>query len=82
MCDDIPILINGDCIERVKEFKYLGVYLDETLTFEKRVSYSHNKASSKLGALRKSRDCLDQTTALRLYKSLVLPQFDYCDTIL
>ena len=81
LCDDIPILINGDIIERVTEFKYLGIYLDETLNFDKHIKYVHNKASDKLGAIRKIRECLDQPTALRLYKSLVLPHFDYCDTI-
>ncbi len=35
LCGNIPIIINGDAIEQVSEFKYLGVYLDETLTFEK-----------------------------------------------
>ena len=80
-CDDIPIFINGDVIERVKEFKYLGIYLDECLTFEKHSKYIYNKASSKLGAIRKIRERIDQSTALRLYKSLVLPHFDYCDTV-
>ncbi len=80
-CEDIPIFINGDVIERVDEFKYLGIYLDEGLTFERHSKYIYNKASSKLGAIRKIREYIDQPTALRLYKSLVLPHFDYCDTI-
>ena len=78
---DVPIYINGDQIERVDNFKYLGVYLDETLSFDKHISYIHNKACSKLGAIRKLRLNVDQSTALRLYKSLVLPHFDYCDSV-
>ncbi len=35
----------------------------------------------KLGAIRKVRNCLGQPLALRPYKSLVLPQYDYCSTI-
>ena len=35
----------------------------------------------KLGALHKIRNNLNQGTALSLYKSLVLPHFDYCDTV-
>ena len=74
-----PIFINGDEIEKVTNFKYLGVYLDETLSFDKHMDYIYNKACSKLGAIRKLRVNVDQSTALRLYKSLVLPHFDYCD---
>ena len=77
---EIPIFINGDIIERVSEFKYLGVFLDETLSFEKHTKYIHSKASSKLGAIHKICECVDQPTALRLYKSLVLPHFNYCNT--
>ena len=79
--ENIPIYINGDEIERVKEFKYLGVYLDENSTLETHSKYIYNKASSRLLAIRKIRERIDQSTALCLYMSLVLPHFDYCDTI-
>ncbi len=78
---DAPIILNGDVIERVREFKYLGVILDETLSFDSHIQYIHNKASRKMGAIKKLRECVDKSTALRLYKSLVLPHFDYWDTI-
>ena len=61
--------------------KYLGVIRDECLTFESDINYIHNKASKKMGAIRKIRECVDETTALRLYKSLILPHFDFCDTV-
>ena len=79
--EDVPLYVNGDIIERVWDLKYLGVYLDECLTFEKHTKYIYNKASSTLGAIRKVRECMNQPTALQLYKSLVLPYFDYCDTV-
>ena len=79
--EDIPVFINGDYIEKVKVFKYLGVYLDECPTFDKHSKYIYNRASSKLGVIRKIRDCLGQPTALRLYKGLVLPHFDFCDMV-
>ncbi len=72
----------GDCsIERVTTMKYLGVMLDDHLTFNDHIDYAHNKASKKLGILRKSREYLDQSTSLLLYKSLVLPHLDYCDLV-
>ncbi len=77
---DAPIIINGDLIERDHEFKYLGVIMDETLSFDSHIKYIHEKASCKMGAIHKVRECIDECTALRLYKSLVLPHFDYCDS--
>ena len=45
---DMPLYINGDVIERVHVFKYLGVILDENLTFDSHTDYIHSKASKKL----------------------------------
>ena len=78
---DMSIYINGDVIEKVSVFKYLGVMLDECLSFEHHVDYIHNKASKKMGAIHKVHECVDQETALRLYKSLLLLHFDYFNTV-
>ena len=61
--------------------KYLGVQLDEHLTYDEHVSYIIRKSSKKLGILRKSREFLDRSTSLLLYKSLVVPYIDYCDLV-
>ena len=60
---DAPITIDGDLIERVHEFKYLGVILDESLNFDSHIKYIHNKASRKMGAIRKVRECVDEGTS-------------------
>ena len=73
--------IGVDKIERVSTFKYLGVLLDEYLSFNDHVDYVVTKASKKLGILRKSREYLDRKTSVLLYKSLVLPHMDYCSLI-
>ena len=78
---DQLVQIAGETIDRVKEFKYLGLWLDETLTFDCHVNKVYNKVCQKLGAIRKVRNCLGKDLALHLYRSLVLPHYDYCDTI-
>lgn len=40
-----------------------------------------SKLSAKIGLLRKLRDIVPQDTLLLLYNSLVLPHFDYADTV-
>ncbi len=68
-------------IERVDEMKYLGVILDEHLTFDQHINYIIHKSSKKLGVLRRAREYLNKTTKILLYKSLILPHLDYCDLI-
>ena len=77
----MPVYIEGAETELVEAFKYLGVTLDSHLSFEAHINELHRKSSRKLGALRKTREYVDQSTALMLYKSLVLPHLDYRDTV-
>ena len=51
-----------------------------SLTFDYHITKVYNKTCHKLGAIRKVRKCLDKSVALTLYRSLVLPHYDYCNT--
>ena len=57
------------------------MYLDESLDFEYHVSKIYSKSCSKVGLLKKIRPTIDHSTALTLYKSLILPHLDDCDTV-
>lgn len=74
-------MIGTSKIEREHSMKYLGVILDEHLTFDEHINYILTKASKKLGILRRARDYLNKSTKILLYKSLVLPHIDYCDLV-
>ncbi len=78
---NLNLTINNEKIEQVTEFKYWGVFLDDKLTFDKHVEYIHGKAVKKMGIVHKARNFLDRSTSVLLYKSLVLPHLDYCDTV-
>lgn len=76
------IVINGNRIEQVNECKYLGVIIDERLTFSSHANYISKKVSRKINLLcRMGRD-LSSWTKLLIYKTIVLPHFNYCSTIL
>ena len=77
---DLPIIINGDTIKKVHEFRYLGVVLDKSLSFDSHIKFIHDKASKKWGQFAIYL-YVDENTALRLYKSLILPHFYYCNTV-
>ena len=68
-------------LEGVKSYKYLGVILDPHLTFQHHVAYIRGKTIGKLKMLGWVRRVMDQETFINLYKSLVIPLFDYCDVV-
>ena len=78
---DLNLKVGNDQIDRVTSMKYLGVILDDHLTFDEHITYIINKASKKLGVLRRAREYLNKSTKILLYKSLVLPHLDYCDLV-
>ena len=51
-----PIVINGEPVEQVDSFKYLGVILDEKLSFTEHVTAVQKKSQQRLHVLRKLRD--------------------------
>ncbi len=79
--NELLLHINGEEIERVPVFKYLGMMLDSELNFEAHISYIYRKACGKLTLLRKTRVCMNKQIACQLYKSLILPQLEYGDVV-
>ena len=73
--------INNTRLEMVNNFKYLGVLLDHTLSWEDHVENIGNKISSRLGMLRRVRKVLPKATCLMIYNTIVLRLFDYCSSV-
>ncbi len=75
---------NGPTLEKVSSYKYLGVYLDEHLTFTKTTDILATAGGRALGAMinkYKSLDMLGYDTYTKLYDSLVSPVTDYGSAI-
>jgi hypothetical protein len=80
---DLPdISVNGENLEHVDEYKYLGLHLDSHLDWNHHISHVAGKISKRLGVLKRVRRHLNLFTAKMLYNALVLPMFDYCDVVL
>ena len=77
----LDIDFSGKKLENVKTFKYLGVHMDENLTWEEHVNVVCKKASKRIGLLKRISKFLDFSSKKLLYNSLILPIFDYCDVI-
>ena len=75
--NEFSIHINGQPIERVESFKYLGVVVDSKLTFSEYVKYIQSKIVGKIKLLGRVCAFLSQELCISLYKTLILPLFDF-----
>ena len=77
---DLCVSINGRQLSRVPSLKYLGVYIDKHLTWQKHTQYVYQRVQSRLHCL--YRLCpLSDTLLGRLYCAFILPILDYCDIV-
>ena len=78
---DISIQIDNNIIERVKETVFLGVILDEHLSWKPHILSLSRKISESIGIIYKSSFCLPKTSLRSLYYSLVYPYLIYCVSV-
>ena len=69
------IQLYGKTLERVAKFSYLGVVLDENLSWKDHVEYVSSKVSRRLGLLSRIRSCLTLRASKQVYTSLLQPLY-------
>ena len=58
-------------LSRVYQFKYLGVILDPSLSWNDHVDYIGHKVSMRLGTLRRARKVIPRESYITLYKAMI-----------
>ena len=71
------ILINDEQIECVSEFNFLGLTIDEHLTWKPHIQKVSNKIARTLGVMCRLKNFLPGHILRMLYNSLVLPHLQY-----
>ena len=74
----LTVQIEGHEIDRVPHTKFLGVYIDQNLSWSKHVNETAKIISSGIGALKRLRSFICEDTAILLYGALIEPYFYYC----
>ncbi len=74
---NFEIKIEGDIIERVSEFNFLGITLDDQLRWNKHIDKIANKISRNIGILNCLKHFIPISTKLTIYNSLVLSHINY-----
>ena len=71
--------ICGEFLDKADCYKYLGVIINETLTWSDYVDYISTKVNQRLGILRRIKHLLPIQTREPYIKSMILPLFNYSD---
>ena len=77
-CSEINIQLDGHPISRVEHTKSLSLNIDDRLSWSNHIKDLCKKISSAIGALRRIRPLISQSTAVQIYNALIQPHFDYC----
>ena len=79
--ENIEIKFEEHTRKLVNTAKYLGITLDSLLTFKEHVASVSGRTVGKIKLLGRISGFIPQQTNLMLYKTLILPIFDYCDFV-
>ena len=77
---DLNISISTISINRTDMHKFLGVYIDEKLTFNDHISKICAKISRGIGMLRRLKPLVSQVVLKQLYYAFVYSHFSYAIT--
>ena len=73
----IPIQINNQQIGEMTHTKFLGVIVDNELSWKHHIGYIHNKISKGIGILYKAKDLVNKSTMKTLYYAFLYSYLNY-----
>ncbi len=76
--NNINIQVNGKNIERVDEYKVLGVMIDNLLSWRPHVNQLQSKLARSVSVLWKAQKILNHKSLQTRYSALVAPHLQYC----
>ena len=71
------LLINNQPIERVNSFNFLGLILDQHMTWNVHIQSTSHKISRTIGVMNRLKHYLPMEILRYLYNALILPYFQY-----
>ena len=76
-----PLLILDKAIERKQEARFLGVIVDESLSWSKHIKTIQSKMSRYIGIMYKLKKLLPLRARLQIYHSFVQSYINYCSLV-
>ncbi len=73
--------LQGSVVELVKEYKYLGIIVDDVLSFSSHITQLKKKLRIKLGFYFRNKFCFSFNVRKKLVTATFLPVLDYGDVV-
>lgn len=77
----LQITINGEEIKRTTSTRFLGVIIDDQLSWKNHVAHISSKLSKSVGIIGRVGKLIPHENRVNLYHSLLLPYFSYCHIV-
>ena len=77
----VALTANGSSLERQESLKYLGVTINQNLSWSDHISNLSKKVNQRIGLIRRLKHLIPLKARIALFNSLVLPLFDYASII-
>ena len=74
---DLKLLINNTSIDKVSDFDFLGLTINETLSWKQHVNKISIKITKTLAIMRKIKRFVNQSILLKIYNALILSKINY-----
>ncbi|HMK58436.1 MAG TPA: reverse transcriptase family protein [Nitrososphaeraceae archaeon] len=78
---NFDVKMQNNSLKRVQNVKFLGVFIDEELSWKYHISQISQKISKSLGVLNQVRYVLSRDLLLTLYYTMIHPYLQYCNII-
>ena len=75
--NNINIEIRGSSLSKVSNMKFLGIYIDDKLSFNTHVIKTKNKLAKAVGVMKRMSQVIPKPTMLNLYYTLFYSQLTY-----
>ena len=75
------VSINGETINRVNQYEYLGVTFDQDMSSSEQLSKVSKKLSQRINMLKRVRVNITSATANIIYNSMIAPMMLYCSPV-
>ena len=71
------LTMNNTKLQEVESIRFLGVMINNKLTWEIHKKHIHNKISKTIGIMYKCKSFMDESGQIKMYKTFIQPYFNY-----
>jgi len=68
-------------VKRVKSWKFIGIYLDEKMTWKTHIEQITSKISKTISIMSRTKYILPKYVLQTLYYTIIYPYFYYCNVV-